>query len=257
MRSKLATMTAAHTYNDIYYRYINHGSLQSARVVLPLVAKHFRVRSVVDFGAGQGAWLRAWQELGTDDVVGLDGDYVDRSALLVEAHRFTPADLGLPIRLGRTFDLVQSLEVAEHLPSAAAATFIDNLVAHGKVVLFSAAAPGQGGEHHVNERPYSCWRDLFHERHYTALDMIRPVVARDVRVEPWYRYNSFVFVHDDLLPLLPVDLRRVQIAPDQEIPDVSPPLYKLRKALFRPFPPPVITQLARLKKHWYVRTSLT
>ncbi|MGB2716119.1 MAG: methyltransferase domain-containing protein [Vicinamibacterales bacterium] len=250
-------MAAAHTYNDIYYQYINQGSLQSARVLLPLVARHFLVRSVVDFGAGQGAWLRVWQDLGTDDVLGLDGDYVDRSELLIAAKRFVAADLTKPIRLNRTFDLVQSLEVAEHLPSSAAAIFIDNLVAHGKVILFSAAAPGQGGEHHVNERPYSCWRDLFHERHYTPLDMIRPVLARDVRVEPWYRYNSFVFVHDDLLPVLPVELRGLQIAADQEIPDVSPPLYKLRKALFRPLPSSVITQFARLKKHWHVRTSLT
>ena len=250
-------MSAAHTYNDIYYRYITRGSLRSARILLPLVSRYFLVRSVVDFGAGQGAWLRAWQDLGTNDVTALDGEYVDRDALLIPADRFVAADLTKPVRLNRTFDLVQSLEVAEHLPASAAATFIDNLVAHGNVILFSAAAPGQGGEHHVNERPYSSWRDLFHERHYTALDMLRPVVARDVRVEPWYRYNSFVFVHDDLLPLLPSELRRTQIAPGEHIADVSPTLYKLRKALFRPLPPAVITQFARLKKHWYVRMSLT
>ena len=250
-------MRAAHTYNDIYYQYINQGSLRSARIVLPLVSRYFTVRSVVDFGAGQGAWLRAWEDLGTADVTGLDGEYVDRGALLIPAPRFVAADLTKPIRLNRTFDLVQSLEVAEHLPASAAATFIDNLVAHGNVILFSAAAPGQGGEHHVNERPYSSWRDLFHERQYTALDMLRPFIARDVRVEPWYRYNSFVFVHNDLLPLLPMELRRMRIAPGEEIADVSPPLYRLRKALFRPFPPAVITQFARLKKHWYVRMSLT
>ena len=250
-------MAVSHAYNDIYYRYINQGSLRSARLLLPLISRYFLVRSVVDFGAGQGAWLRAWEDLGTHDVTGLDGEYVNRSSLLVDANRFVAADLTKPIRLNRTFDLVQSLEVAEHLPAAAASTFIDNLVAHGSVVLFSAAAPGQGGEHHVNERPYSCWRDLFHERHYTALDMIRPVLARDVRVEPWYRYNSFVFVKDDLLPLLPAELRRLQILPNQDIADVSPPLYKLRKALFRPLPPSVITQFARLKKHWYVRMSPT
>ncbi len=249
-------MTATHTYNDLYYRYINQGSLQSARVLLPIVSRHFLVRSVVDFGAGQGAWLRAWQELGTEDVMGVDGAYVHRSALLIPSQRFIAADLTKPIRLPRTFDLVQSLEVAEHLPRSAAETFIDILVAHGKVILFSAAAPGQGGEHHVNEQPYTSWRDLFHERHYTAIDMIRPVLARDARVERWYRYNSFVFVHDDLLPL-PTELRRLQIAPGQVIPDMSPPLYRLRKAFFRPFPPSVITQFARMKKHWYVRMSLT
>jgi len=247
-------MSARHVYNPTYYRYINQGSLQSARVLLPLVTRHFRVRSVADFGAGQGAWLSVWQDLGATDVIGLDGEYVRREGLLIPPDRFVASDLTKPVRLKRRFDLVQSLEVAEHLPPQAAATFIDNLVAHGDVVLFSAAAPGQGGEHHVNERPYTCWRDLFHARNYAALDMIRPVLARDGRVEPWYRYNSFVFVHQDLVPALPVELKRTLIAPGAPIADVSPPLYKLRKALFKPLPPSVVTQFARLKKHWYVRT---
>jgi hypothetical protein len=49
----------------------------------------------------------------------------------------------------------------------------------------------------------------------------------------------------------------MQIGSEEDVPDVSPPLYKLRKAFFRSFPPAVITQFARLKKHWYVRMSLT
>jgi hypothetical protein len=51
----------------------------------------------------------------------------------------------------------------------------------------------------------------------------------------------------------PAELRRLQIPPDQDIADMSPPLYRLRKALFRPLPSSVVTQFARLKKHWYVR----
>jgi hypothetical protein len=34
-----------------------------------------------------------------------------------------------------------SLEVAEHLPPGVAQTFVDALVRHGSVVLFSAAIP--------------------------------------------------------------------------------------------------------------------
>ena len=45
--------------------------------------------------------------------------------------------------------------------SASAAGFVDNLVRHGDVILFSAAVPHQGGEHHVNEQPPEYWRELF------------------------------------------------------------------------------------------------
>ena len=86
--------------------------------------------------------------------------------------------------VGQNLRLVQSLEVAEHLPASAAEQFVDNLVAHSAVVLFSAATLGQGGEHHVNERPYSYWRDLFSDRGYLMFDLIRPFVIENDAVEP-------------------------------------------------------------------------
>jgi len=241
-----------HTYDGNYYRYITDGSLRSAEIVLPLVSRLVPVRSVVDFGAGAGAWLCAWQRLGVADVVGVDGDYVQPTALMIPAERFVAANLAVPVRLRRAFDLVQSLEVAEHLSPSAAVTFIDNLVAHGDVILFSAAAPGQGGEYHVNERPYDYWRALFDERGYAMFDPIRLRVVDDLRVEPWYRYNTFLYVNRRLVPSVTDDLTSTLIAWDQPIPDLSPRLYKIRKSAIRCLPTPVVTQLAVLKKHWSV-----
>ena len=244
-----------HTYDENYYRYITDGSLRSAEIVLPLVSRLVAVRSVVDLGAGAGAWLCAWQRLGVADVVGVDGDHVQPTALMIPADRFVAADLAVPVRLRRAFDLVESLEVAEHLPPSAARTFIDNLVAHGDVVLFSAAAPGQGGEYHVNERPYDYWRALFDERGYAMFDPIRIRVVDDLRVEPWYRYNTFLYVNRRLVPSLTEELKRTLIARDQPIRDLSPRLYKIRKSAIRCLPTPVMTQLAVLKKHWSVSRS--
>jgi SAM-dependent methyltransferase len=115
------------------------------------------VRSVVDFGCGSGVWLAAWQRLVVDDVIGVDGEQA-RSSLKISAERFLAADLRKPIRLGRRFDLAQSLEVAEHLPPQSASVFVETLTTHAPLILFSAAVPGQGGEHHVNEQPPEYWR---------------------------------------------------------------------------------------------------
>jgi 2-polyprenyl-3-methyl-5-hydroxy-6-metoxy-1,4-benzoquinol methylase len=62
-----------------------------------------------------------------------------------------------PLDLEKEFDLVVSLEVAEHLPASAADQFVNTLVKHGKKILFSAAIPGQGGQDHLNEQWPDYW----------------------------------------------------------------------------------------------------
>jgi 2-polyprenyl-3-methyl-5-hydroxy-6-metoxy-1,4-benzoquinol methylase len=57
----------------------------------------------------------------------VDGPYIDRTLLEIPRERFLPFDLTKPLELDRTFDLVVSLEVAEHLPWACAETFVRSL----------------------------------------------------------------------------------------------------------------------------------
>ena len=151
---------------------------------------------MVDFGCAEGVWLSAWRDAGVQDVLGLDGDYVDRRRLLIPQERFHAVDLSQPIDLGRRFDLAQSLEVAEHLPAAAARHFVATITRHSSLALFSAAPPGQGGAHHVNEQPYGYWRDLFAEigpereaklRGYLAAPLerrIQNIIAQDNEIFP-------------------------------------------------------------------------
>ena len=61
------------------------------------------------------------------------------------------------------------------------------------VVLFSAAIPGQGGTHHLNERWPSYWANLFGSAGYDVLDVVRANIWDDARVEWWYRQNLLVF----------------------------------------------------------------
>jgi hypothetical protein len=64
--------------------------------------------------------LRCWRESGVEDILGIDGDYVERDQLMIPPTRFRSADLCQPIRCERNFDLAMSLEVAEHLPESRA-----------------------------------------------------------------------------------------------------------------------------------------
>src|SRR5262249_5217435 len=147
-------------YDAAFYEAQADGSLRSARVVVPLVTRLVEPRSVVDVGCGVGTWLRAFVENGVEDVLGVDGAYVDRNRLCIDPARFQAMDLARPQPLGRTFDLAVCLEVGEHLPTRAAPGLVAMLTA-APVVLFSAAIPGQGGTNHVNEQWPNFWQRLF------------------------------------------------------------------------------------------------
>jgi len=235
-------------YNDAFYDYINQGALSSARAVLDGILRYLDVTSVADFGCGQGAWLSVWKERGAR-TVGIDGDYVDRDSLLIPPEDFRAFDLTRPIDLGERFDLVQCLEVAEHLTPEAAPVLVASLVALGPVVMFSAAPPGQGGENHINERPYAYWRGLFMAHGYQLVDLVRETVRDAPGVEPWYRYNTFLFVEARALAAMGPEVRERQLPDGAPVPDVSPGWYRLRKGLLALAPNGLVTLLARMNKH--------
>lgn len=245
--------TVLSPYDDAFYEYQREGALRSARLLLPLIHQVLSVESVLDIGCGAGAWVRAHQELGVDEVLGVDGSYLDPSLLVIDRARFRPSDITKPLDLGRGYDLVQCLEVAEHVPAAAGPILIDNLVRHGGHILFSAAVPGQGGKDHINERPLSYWRDLFAARGYRAFDYLRPRIAEQLEVEWWYRYNTLLYVHEDAVDRLPAEVRRAELASGAPVPDVSPLPMRVRKLVLRALPAATVSHLAAMKHRQFVR----
>ena len=242
--SRDARMLATHTYDKVFFDYINEGSGRSARRIVPLLMQMASPLSVLDIGSGAGAWLKEWSAYELDDWIGVDGDYVDLRQLLIPPAPFLRRDLSQPFSLGRKFDLVCSFEVAEHISLAYADQFVDNAVAHGDVVAFSAATPGQGGEFHVNEQPYDYWRAKFFARGYSCFDALRPLIVGDRQIEPWYRYNILLFANAEGVKRLSTATRETLL--DQAAPtsDVSPIQWKVRRAILARLPRSLVEGLA-------------
>lgn len=210
-------------YDERFYAEKNQGSHQSASIILPLVLAVIRPRSVVDVGCGTGTWLRAVSELGVQEYQGYDGAHVKQ--LQIPKQRFAVADLSRPLHAARRFDLAICCEVAEHLPTGSAETLVASLAALSDAVLFSAAIPGQGGKHHVNEQWPAYWQALFRARVYSAYDFIRPQIWNDRRVEFWYRQNTILYVADSAASSLQLPDKTSEV-----LALVHPELYERQRA---------------------------
>lgn len=181
-------------YDSQFYAALDLGVRSSAEVVVPILVGALRPSSVIDIGCGTGTWLAAFRKAGISDVLGVDGEYVDRDRLDIAQAQFQPADLNQPLRLERRFDLAISLEVAEHLHPQRAEGFVADLVRLAPAICFSAAIPLQGGVEHVNERWQDEWASMFAGHGYRCVDLVRRQVWDDPAVMPWYAQNMLVYV---------------------------------------------------------------
>ena len=173
-------------YDDNFYRFTTEYGRVRASIILPAAARFVHPRSVIDVGCAWGVWLEYWQKnLGVEEIFGIDGDYVDRTKLCIDEKNFMAANLEERINLDKRFDLVQCLEVGEHLTPERAESFVEDLTKLGDVILFSAAVTTAPGHNHVNCQWQSYWLKKFLKFGYVAVDCIRRQI--------WY--------HDDLIHL--------------------------------------------------------
>lgn len=175
--------------------------------------------------------------------MGIDSAEAQHASLLPENERQV-ADLSHPVDLGHRFDLVQCLEVAEHLPGSAADSLVASLARHADLILFSAAPPGQGGLHHINEQPYDYWRKKFSACGYEPYDWVRPRIAADADVAPWYRYNICLYANDRGADALTAELRAARIPQGSAITDLAPWPVRMQRLFIRMLPRRIVDALA-------------
>lgn len=180
-------------YNLYFYDNNRYYSFISAKEVFKIILPVLLPSSIIDFGCGTGTWLYASKAYGIKRVLGIDGDYIPKNLLMIREDEFQSKNLQEKVDVGKQFDLVISVEVAEHLPENKAEIFIDTLCRHGNIILFSAAHPGQGGDHHLNEQPFEYWKKKFEQRDYHHIE-IRNLFHNNSEIEWWYRNNIALYV---------------------------------------------------------------
>jgi 2-polyprenyl-3-methyl-5-hydroxy-6-metoxy-1,4-benzoquinol methylase len=119
---------------------------------------------LISVGSALGVYVRAYRAAGID-AVGCD----PFAPACPEESRFqwnivTPEGLASACAAG-PWDVVECLEVIEHIPPWQTAAFVSALavLAGDGAILFTGAVPGQGGEGHCNLRPRLEWDAFFAE----------------------------------------------------------------------------------------------
>ncbi|KAF2516801.1 class I SAM-dependent methyltransferase [Flavobacterium zhairuonense] len=132
-------------------------NFRAANEVVPLIMNLLQPKSVVDLGCGIGTWLKVFIDNGVNDVLGIDGDYLDKKLLKINLQNFKEFDLEKLYKSSRKYDLAISLEVGEHLNFKSADNFVKSLTGLSDTLIFSAAIPFQGGQNHINEQKPDYW----------------------------------------------------------------------------------------------------
>ena len=235
-----------HEYDDSFFEWVDLSALRSAEKVVPVVQGIVSPKSVLDVGCGRGAWLTVWRaQQGVERVLGVDGVSPEQLRAALTRDFIRSADLEAGFSVGERFDLVQCLEVAEHLSAKAAPLLVQSLVSHSDVILFSAARPGDGGEHHVNEQEPEYWRGLFEAHGFRLYDTIRPRIAGDAVIDPWYRYNTFIFTKPEIAARL--NISGDAVMPPEGVKSYESALWYGQRMIVRHLPVTVVTRLAQLK----------
>ena len=186
------------TYNKKFFNSLLMAR-KSAEAIITELSHYIKPKTVVDVGGGVGVFLSEYKRKGAREVLNIDGDWVPENLLQIDKNSFLRHDLTKPLSIKKRYDLAICLEVGEHLDKRYSYTLVKTITSLSDVVLFSAAIPGQGGTHHVNEQWPQYWAVKFEKFGFVPIDILRYKLWDNDKIEVFYRQNIFVYVKKDKL----------------------------------------------------------
>ncbi len=170
-------------------------SYNAAKIIIPIVIDLVgKPNSVLDLGGGVGCWVKVFKEKGIKEIICVDSPKINKENLIILENEFVGCNLKNDFpKINKKFELSLCIEFGEHLPKKKSGKIVDFLTSHSDIVVFSSAIPRQGGLGHKNERRPDFWKNLFEERGFVRLDVIRPKIMFNKKIPFYLRQNIYIF----------------------------------------------------------------
>jgi SAM-dependent methyltransferase len=186
-------VSASRLYDDNYYTKRKKGKhRERAEKFSQSVDNIINPESVVDFGCGIGQHLEIFHSEGKK-VRGFDIKPICKEKNLVPKEKIDIRDLTQEWATNEEYQLGICLEVLEHIPPEYEDQAVENI---SKLVqetlLISAAPPGQGGTHHVNERPNNYWEEKFRNKGFILDKNLTNQIKESLNFDGVRKHNLLV-----------------------------------------------------------------
>jgi len=163
------------------------------------IKRNFDPNNIIDIGCSTGFYLYPFRNRRT---LGIDYNSKEKHGKIFRNKKYSEIEM-LNFDLSKSisefkferFDVGLCLEVAEHIDEKFENILIDNIVSLCRVLIFSAAVPGQGGDGHINLKHQPYWLKHFEVRgmFYDAAETIalRQYMLQGAHMG-WFTNNMFI-----------------------------------------------------------------
>lgn len=151
------------------------------------VIQKYKIKSVLDVGSGRGhaaLWFRD-QGLEVTAIEGLP-DNVAQALVPTQEVDLTQRAYRIDV------DLVNCIEVVEHVDAACVNNVMDTLCS-GRWVFMTHGLPRQRGHHHINNQLPQYWIDLFQQRGYDLVSSDLSEIRRRAGTASHVRKTAMLF----------------------------------------------------------------
>lgn len=185
---------------DFHKRHITSSVFDYQEEFGKRLCETFSITSVIDFGCGVAKSLYGAYKMGVRPIKGLEISLQNAMPYINKeiTNYIFDEDASLPsFNTSTKYDCAWSFEVAEHLNPDSSEQFVKNMTSVSeRLIIFTAAPPGQKGIGHINCKPKEYWIRLFKQNKFKVNnDDIKKTLdaINDLNVPDYIINNMLVF----------------------------------------------------------------